>query len=136
MRFTFSTESDSCKASKRLLQVINCLVTLVTLAKDLFGVTKEYLLIGEVLGLAPEVFGLVAELQSRSQSQSRSRRELEVLDGVRVRVGVRLLRILGVGVGISDPTPTLKSNSIIFQHALPVYYYLLYKQAVHGLFFD
>ena len=28
----------------------------------------------------------------------------------------------------------LKSNSIIFQHALPVYFYLLHKQAVHGLF--
>ena len=68
-------------------------------------------------------------------------------------VGVGLLRILGVGVGIFDPTPTpkvqfnyfstcfaclflptAKSNSIIFQHALPVYFYLLHKQAVHGLF--
>ena len=28
----------------------------------------------------------------------------------------------------------LKSNSINFQHALPVYFYLLHKQAVHGLF--
>ena len=28
----------------------------------------------------------------------------------------------------------LKSNSIIFQHALPVYFYLLHKQAVHRLF--
>ena len=49
-------------------------------------------------------------------------------------VGVGLLRILGVGVGIFDPTQdSLKSNSIIFQHALPVYFYLLHKQAVHGL---
>ena len=56
----------------------------------------------------------------------------EVLDGV--GVGVRLLRILGAEAGIFDPTPTPKSNSIIFQHALPVYFYLLHKQSVHGLF--
>ena len=55
---------------------------------------------------------------------------MEVLGGV----GVGLLRILGVGVRIFDPTPTPKVQFSYFQHAFPVYFYLLHKQAVHGLF--
>ena len=58
--------------------------------------------------------------------------ESEVLDGIRVG----LLRILGVGVGVEifDPTLTPKVQFNYFSTCFPVYFYLLHKQAVHGLF--
>ena len=78
---------------------------------------------------AQKHLGFISSMKSQSNSSYQgcgvgvgvvgSRR---FLDGV----GVGLLRILGVGVGIFylTPAPKVQLNYSIFQHALPVYFYL------------